>query len=108
MLPDAHELKERIASLPPWQRDDFTDDEWASYVDVAGLVQSSDAETVEAALDKFMREAIGEEFRGYTSESKTFLADADRVRPSRACARRASDGRSRAGSTGRRRMRTAA
>jgi hypothetical protein len=70
---DAEKLKERIAALPPWQRDDFSDEEWKKYVSVAKLVQSSDPETVESALEEFTREAINEEFRGYASESKPFL-----------------------------------
>ena len=70
---DAQGLMERMSELSPWQRDDFADEEWETYVNAAKLVQSSDPETVEAALEEFIRDAIKEEFRGYTSESKPFL-----------------------------------
>jgi len=68
------EIIERLRSLPPWQSQaDFTAQDWQQYVDVAQLIQSTDPDTVAAALDEFVRQGLQEEFRGYEEESKPFL-----------------------------------
>jgi hypothetical protein len=73
MTKDGHELQERIAGLAPWGRGDFDDEEWDRYVSVARSVQAADPETVEAALEAFMADAVEEEPTDTTSESKPFL-----------------------------------
>jgi hypothetical protein len=67
------ELKDHLASLPPWGRGDFNNDDWEKYMKVARMIQASDPATVEAVLEQFMHEAITEEFRGHEAESKLFL-----------------------------------
>ena len=71
---NAQELQHWFGSLAPWsQRRDFSKEEWDNYLKVAGAVQQSPPEVVESALDRFMQEALHEEFKGYESESKLFL-----------------------------------
>ena len=70
---DATTLQRQVAGLPPWRYEPFDDDDWATYVSVARAVQQSSPETVEAALEHFLREARSETFQGYESESKPFL-----------------------------------
>jgi hypothetical protein len=68
------ELKERLHSLPAWAgQEDFTAQTWAQYIDVARIVQSTDPDTVEAALNGFIQEALQEQFQEYESESKPFI-----------------------------------
>jgi len=67
-------LKAALNSLRVWsQRDSFTADDWGNYLKVARIVQETDPNTVEAALDQFVMEALHEPFTGYESESKPFL-----------------------------------
>jgi hypothetical protein len=68
------ELIERLRSLPAWtKQEEFTDQTWAQYIDVARIVQSTDPDTVEAALNGFIQEVLQEQVQGYESESKPFI-----------------------------------
>lgn len=63
-----------LDSLPPWaDKDDFDEQVWAHYIDVARIVQGIDPDNVESILHTFIRQAIKEEFSGYESESKAFI-----------------------------------
>lgn len=71
---NVEELKSALTSLCAWaKRDSFTSEDWGNYLKVAKIVQETDPQIVETALDQFMREAIKEPFTGYESESKPFL-----------------------------------
>jgi hypothetical protein len=60
--------------LPPWTSEgNFSKQEWAKFREVAKIVQSTPSDTVEAALDEFIKQAIQEEYQGYESESKPFI-----------------------------------
>jgi hypothetical protein len=70
----ARELKTMCDSLRVWSRSfDFTDADWQNYIRIAQIVQQTDPQIVETALDLFVKAAVRESFRGYTSESKPFL-----------------------------------
>lgn len=63
-------------SLKPWQRkDDFKEEDWRRYIMVAKIVQLADFNTVEAALNEFILQAVksDENYQGFESESKAFL-----------------------------------
>ena len=67
-------MRNVLDSLPPWSHDEsFSEDDWTKYLEAAKLVQQSDPEVVTAALERFTKEAAGEEFKGYEGESKAFL-----------------------------------
>jgi hypothetical protein len=71
---NAQDLKSSFDSLRTWtQRDAFSPEDWANYIKVAKLVQETEPEIVETALDQFVKAATLEPFTGYESESKVFL-----------------------------------
>jgi hypothetical protein len=68
------ELIERLHSLPPWKYEsNFSGQEWGKFIEVAKIVQSTHPDTVESALNEFIKQAIQEEYQGYESESKPFI-----------------------------------
>ena len=63
-----------LHSLPPWTYErEFTDQEWEKFIEVARLIQTTDPDIVEAALNEFIKQAVKEEYKGYESESKPFI-----------------------------------
>jgi hypothetical protein len=70
---NADELVAEFRSLAPWtSASAFGAPEWAEYRRVAGLVLHTDPEVVTEA-DRFVREALDEEFTGSEPESAVFL-----------------------------------
>jgi hypothetical protein len=71
---DKQELIERLHSLPAWKaQEDFTDQDWEQYIELARLVQSAGPDMVAAALDEFIQQTVQEEYQGYEGESKPFI-----------------------------------
>lgn len=67
------QVVEYFNALPPWAQKDFSDSEWACYIEVARIIQKADPNIVESALNKFIVDAVREEYAGYESESKVFI-----------------------------------
>jgi hypothetical protein len=71
---EKEELIKRLHSLAPWQNQvEFTADEWERYIELARLVQATDPDTVEAALDEFVRQVSQQPFTEYEGDSKPFI-----------------------------------
>jgi len=71
---EKEEVIKRLHSLAPWQNQvEFTADEWERYIELAQLVQATDPDTVEAALDEFVRQVSQQPFTEYEGDSKPFI-----------------------------------
>lgn len=70
----ADELINRISELPAWTiQGDFSDGEWERYLDVAKLLQGTDPQIVEEALDRFVSGTSRDAYSGFEPESKAFI-----------------------------------
>lgn len=70
----ADELINSLSELPVWPtKGDFSDSEWERYLNVAKLLQGTDPQIVEEALNRFVSGASRDAYSGSEPESKAFI-----------------------------------
>lgn len=68
------ELVDQINALPAWKSSgDFSEEEWACYLEVGRRLQEQPAEVIERALDRVVNAADTDSPAGDESQSKAFL-----------------------------------